>query len=325
MKHFFALNSFLALSLLNLAGCNSQDIPPILSFEEFEPLTVRATSDIDLPSAPAHITFVPNTVAPWLGHVIIVDEQQNLFRTDGQGNTPEQIANIKARDAFGLFRPEATGVFLTLSTDGTLAAYSQSSNENEFAPLILSQNTPVTGVKFCEGGDPLTGTGALISETQEVIRFSIPELGPDAISITFSNPVKSKTEPAGCAVNSDQSITYWPEAGTGPFQILNVDNDPVKVTAPTLLPNSLFGETAIAKAGGLDGFAFRNTSGDYLITIENGLSIYAPENIEIVAGSDKSFGGTFNNGLIVASTNDPEPRLVLISLDYINREIEKLD
>ena len=117
MKQFFALNSFLALSLLTFGGCNSQDITPILSFDDFEPLTVRATSDIDLPTAPANIAFVPNTVAPWLGHILITDEEHNLYRTDGQGSTPEQMPGITARDVFGLFRPEATGVFLTNFTE----------------------------------------------------------------------------------------------------------------------------------------------------------------------------------------------------------------
>ena len=81
----------------------------------------------------------------------------------------------------------------------------------------------------------------------------------------------------------------------------------------------------MSKTDNATQFAVRHNSGDYLMTLENGLSIYAPEEITGLAGTDKSFGGTYNNGLIIAATKEPSPRLVLISLDYINREIEKLN
>ena len=329
MKFLRILKSTLPICSLVMVGCSSKDTAPTVSYDSFNPLTVRATSDIDLPSPAAHVTFVPNTVAPWLGHILIVDDQQKLFRTDGQGNSPERLADLTAQDAYGLYRAEASGVFLTIEADGNLGAYIQSSNENEFSPMIVSQNTPIRGIQFCEGGDPLTGSAALITQEKTLSRFSISDIGPDAVTIAISTPVKTKSVPSHCAVNPDQAITIWPEFGTGPAQRISPDDRVEKISGPAIRPNSQFGPaesfTVISGAESPNRFALHSAGGDFMIEIENGLSIYAPDEIALLAGTDLPFGGTFNSGLVIAATHAPSPRLVLISLDYINREIAELN
>ena len=145
MKFFPAV-----ITTLFLVGCNKFDTQissPTLSQLPAD-IELRATSDLTAPAPIKQISFVPNNVASWLGHIIMVDEYGDLHRaTTNSKVIPIQKGDYA--DVIGLDRPNKAGAFLAMNRNGTLRAFIEADNEGNFKSIPLS--APNTAIKsFCQ-------------------------------------------------------------------------------------------------------------------------------------------------------------------------------
>jgi len=87
------------LAAFALTACNSgDDARKAASPGSQSDLTLRATSDIKT-SAPIKVaTFVPNSVATWLGHIILLDKQGKLHRATTDSAETDPVALGKYTD-----------------------------------------------------------------------------------------------------------------------------------------------------------------------------------------------------------------------------------
>ena len=114
-------------------------------------MELRATSDIFAPAPIKQLSFVPNNVASWLGHIIMVDANGDLHRA----TTNSQVIAVKQGnyvDVIGLDRPNKAGAFLALTQDKTVHAFIEADNEGNFKSIPVTQaKIPIKS--FCQSNN----------------------------------------------------------------------------------------------------------------------------------------------------------------------------
>ena len=111
-------------------------------------MEMRATSDLYAPAPITQISFVPNNVASWLGHIIMVDENGDLHRA----TTNSKVIPVKKgsfKDVIGLDRPNKAGAFLALTESGRLQAYIEADDDGNFKVIPLSA-PEISLQQFCQ-------------------------------------------------------------------------------------------------------------------------------------------------------------------------------
>jgi len=143
LTHVLLLSAAFLLGACQNSDKASSEAPPGTA-----DISLRATSDIRTPAPIAKATFVPNSVASWLGHIILLDSRGSLHRATTDSAETEIAALGKYADVLGLSREKKAGVFLALTPQGQIKAFIESDDEGNFSPLAVSQ--PGTAYeRFC--------------------------------------------------------------------------------------------------------------------------------------------------------------------------------
>lgn len=279
--NIFKITAFTALLLVT--GCqNSEDMPkaPQSSID----ITLRATSDIQTPSPIKAASFVPNSVASWLGHIILLDDKGTLHRATTDSAETDVVALGKYADVLGLVRERKSGVFLALTPQGQIKAFVQTDDEGNFGPLAISQSNQ-SFEQFCARAEP-SGTEIWARTTSGKSQKLTVEVFEDT-SLVLSAVDRIDGELDPCAANED----------------VNLSED------YTLKPN-------------IKGDGLIITSADEILSVDitNGLSIKGIDNIGFVTVTSANMGSVYNEGVILAADED-DGRLVLISLGYALKEL----
>lgn len=248
-------------------------------------ITLRATSDIRTPAPIKAATFVPNSVASWLGHIILLDDKGKLHRATTDSTETELVALGRYADVIGLAREKKSGVFLALTPQGQVKAFVQSDNEGNFSPLAVSQNLQAFD-RFCASTTP---SGSLIwAETQAGLPKKIAVNVFEDSSVTLSETAIAKEDIDLCKANDALKLgagySISPDdKGTG----LILDDDKKRMT----------------------------------MDVMNGLSIQGVKDAGFVTVTSSNMGSVFNEGAILIAEQD-EGRLVLIARGYALKELE---
>lgn len=168
-------------------------------------ITVNSTSEISAPAPIILATFVPNSVASWLGHIIMIDEDGNLHRstTDSQTHLVEK-GNFTS--AIGLGRIKKPGVFLAVNKKGTLKAFIEADNEGNFKPLPVSIDDNTRLTVFCQNSTPSPNSMWAVSSGGDVTEYNV--LITDNASVAIE-PKETRGQKEACTpltYDEDQSI-----------------------------------------------------------------------------------------------------------------------
>jgi len=273
-------------AIIGLTACqNGDDTPKTNAAKPAADFTLRATSDIQTPSPIKAATFVPNSVATWLGHIILLDETGTLHRATTDSAETDVVALGKYADVMGLAREKKSGVFLALTPQGQIKAFVQSDDEGNFSPLAVSQGDQ-SFERFCATATP-NGSEIWARTTSRISQKLAVEIFEET-SVTL-NPIgmaDGDTDP--CAANNALSL-----------------NDDY-----TVKPDSASAHLTLS-----------NGKKDLSVEITNGLSIGGINDAGFVTVTNTNMGSVFNEGVIVIA-DENEGRLVLISLAYALRELE---
>jgi len=247
-------------------------------------ITLRATSDIQTPSPIKAATFVPNSVATWLGHIVLLDGKGTLHRATTDSANTDIVALGKYSDVIGLAREMASGVFLALTPQGQIKAFVQSDDEGNFSPMAVSQGDQ-TFERFCATATP-------------------------SGSIIWAQTTSRKSQKLSVEIFEETSVTLTPKD--------SADND----IDPCAANNALkLNEDIIVKPDSAsDMLTITHDGKDMTMDITNGLSIGGIESAGFVTVTTANMGSVFNEGvLLVADAN--EGRLILISRAYALKEL----
>jgi len=279
------INAIIFTVTLTLASCQSDDkTPKSRSTEAAADISLRATTDIITPSPIKAASFVPNSVASWLGHIILLDDKGALHRATTDSAKTEIVALGKYTDVMGLAREKKSGVFLALTSRGDVKAFVQSDDEGNFMPIAVSQDT-YSIERFCASADP-TGDRVWAQTAKGDRVFSIDIFEDTSLSINEATSEADETNL--CKANS----------------ALNLGPD------YTLKPNNESAHLTLSKG-----------EKDLSAEITNGLSIGGIETAGFVTVTNANMGSVFNEGVILVA-DENQGRLVLISLAYALKELE---
>lgn len=272
--------------ILGLTACQSGDGPTKADAAQTSAdISLRATSDIQTPSPIKAASFVPNSVATWLGHIILLDGKGILHRATTNSAKTDVVALGKYMDVIGLAREKKSGVFLALTTQGQIKAFIQNDEEGNYGPLAVSQGDE-TYERFCASSEPSSSTIWAKTTSHKSRKLTIEIFEGTSVSLTTANIDKEDIDP--CSVNNALNL-----------------NGVYKIKSDNLAT----------------GFTLASEKEDVTVQITNGLSIGGIKNTGYVTATSINMGSVFNEGLMLVAEKD-EGRLVLISRSYALKELE---
>jgi len=283
-RHYIALPLAIALT-----ACQSGETSPKEEASKNDKaaadFTLRATSDIQTPSPIKAATFVPNSVATWLGHIILLDNKGTLHRATTDSAETDVVALGKYADVIGLAREKKSGVFLALTPQGQIKAFIQIDNEGNFGPLAVSQGDE-SFERFCATAT-LSGFEIWARTTSRISQKLAVEIFEET-SVTLSKEDVEDGETDPCAANNALSLSET-------YQIKPDNADSSLIIA----------------------------SDDNTMTVDitNGLSIGGMSDAGFVTVTSANMGSVFNEGVILVA-DETQGRLVLISRGYALKELE---
>ena len=264
-----------------LTACQGGDDPSNNSTAPAD-FIFRATSDIQTPSPVTAASFVPNSVASWLGHIILLDAKGTLHRATTDSAETEIVALGRYVDVAGLAREKKAGVFLALTPQGQIKGFIQSDDEGNFSPLAVSQPSE-SFERFCVTAKP-NETVLWAQSSSKSHKLSVEVFDENSVSLSVLEKGADDIDP--CKAKPGFSL--------GADHTLSAANNALTLTA-----------------GGKP----------LSVELTNGLSIGGRSELGYVTGTDANMGSVFNEGLILAADKN-DGRLVLISRSYVLQELE---
>lgn len=282
MNKFFPL---ISAALIMTSCTKAAESPKQLPIVE-----MVATHAIDTKTQITALTFIPNNVAPWLGRIIMLDENEHLFSTDIEGRTPLAVNPKTYTGIAGLFRENAAGVFLAIGANGKLEAFIQSDDAGNFMSLPIS-GTGINTSQFCKSSVPIGGSIKLLSTDGRIIDLEI-SIADNVLEYTEASSSKAEKNDI-CAAN----------AGISTIQLKFTDAE---------YTGKADGSLRVYQDGGPN---------HYTLKINDGLSIKGLEAIDYINATTANYGGgAFKDG-VIALIDKNKPRIVFVSLEYAGGKI----
>jgi hypothetical protein len=247
-------------------------------------ITLRATSDIQTPLPIKAASFVPNNVATWLGHIILLDEKGVLHRATTESAKTDVVAIGKYVDVVGFGRENKSGVFLALTPQGQVKAFVQIDDEGNFGPMAVSVSN-LNIERFCPSSTPNSDFIWLETKDKQSHKMSV-EVFEDT-SVTLKKAEQGENADRSCKADNALrlSATYAMELDTSKAG-LTVHSGDTKKT----------------------------------LDISDGLSIGKVKDVGFATVTTANMGSVYNEGVLLIAERD-EGRLVLISRAYALKEI----
>ncbi len=263
-----------------LTACNRDKA---LEVENLPVIDLVATHDFETPVPVARLTFVPNSVAPWLGRVILLGKDGKLYSTDIEGRGPKPVGVGPYMDVFGIARNNAPGVFFAINKENTIEAFIESGDQGYFSAMIYS-GAELTVQSFCQNAPARLNEVMVLTSDNEKIDLAYSIIGDSNIeqSIKSRTPNQHQSDASVCKADISQPFTLKDDIL---FML-----DPV------------------------------NTKPAYVVNINDGLSIRGLSSINFMNTTKFNFGGVYNEGATVFVDRD-EQRLVFISNGYVTGKL----
>lgn len=280
-----------AILTSGVVACSDKptDTTSVIKATELPVIDMVATHAIDLDISVSQLTFVPNSAAPWLGRIILLDDTGHLYSTDIEGRDPKPVGSNKYIDIFGLAREAAPGVFLAITDGNKIEAFIESDDEGNFSPMIYSGES-IVAQALCLSQEPTPNyaTVLTINGNLNTLDLNIQDTHLEQIILdTAKASKKAKT----CATEQQAQSEYkhtWAK-------------DNRNLRAQSLVENKPSNK----------------------IKVTNGLSVRGLQNLKHVASTQSNYGGgAYANG-VLALVDDDENRIVFISLSYAERQLLK--
>ena len=280
----------------SLVACSNEPNENSAVFETIEnPATILPTIDmvathaIDLDTSISQLTFVPNSVAPWLGRIIIRDDDGFLFSTDIEGREPKPVGTGKYIDIFGLAREAAPGVFLAITEDNKIEAFIETDNEGSFSPLIYSGES-IKAQALCLSKAPSINNATVLTMDGKLNTLDL-KIQDTHIEQSIMDSAQAPKRAKTCTAKQQEQKDYE--------FALNKGNRTLK--ARSLVEGKLSNK----------------------VNVTNGLSVRGAQNIKHVASTQSNYGGGAYAKGVLALVDKDEQRIVFISMSYAERQLLK--
>ena len=263
-------------------------------------IDLRVTAEIETGVNAKHVTVIPNDVAPWLSHIILIGEDGELYQTALDSGKAKALS-AKAVDAVGLMREKAAGVVLTLSEAGTVSALIETDDAGNLGAITVSANLP-TLANFCAADQAPRDTVHAMSTDGDILSIAVL-VQESQIILSEANRIEGQKGAADCIVRNDIAQFQNGASGAAQLGVLNFS-----------------GAQSTISAAATGELTWRGDTDAALITITPGLSTPGLSKASAIHITSDSLGGAFRDGaLIIADAQ--EPRLVMISAGFAQNTI----
>ena len=248
-------------------------------------LEVSSTSEIYSTKPIEEISFVPNNVASWLGHLIMIDKTGSILRANASDRTTKLVATGSYKDVIGTSLKNKSGLFFAINNQGVIEAFTETTNSGDFT--FLENINALDGfIKFCE-------------TTRSNNKIVAIKNNRKIFNITYRINEKEKS-----IITTETEIKF-PASSC--------------LTSKSVNLLGKYNLTLNDKLLELNG----DQNGRIILKITNGLSIKGTNYPSGIHLTNQNMGSVFNKGLI-AVTLEEESRIILLSLKHIENEALEL-
>ncbi len=302
MKNF-ALLLTASILTFGLPACSDKtsETAAMTETKDLPTIDMVATHAIEVDMPVAQLTFVPNSVAPWLGRIILLDDNGKLYSTDIEGRDPKPVGNGKYIDIFGLAREAAPGVFLAINTDNKIEAFIETSDEGDFSPMGFSGET-IKARAFCTQKQPAENQISLLTSYGEYMTLDL-NITDSHLSQEILSARSNSRKPSVCKFGFPAIVL-----GSKDYAIQKSDLSGLFISySPPMKPNQ--------KLPVLES---------YRANINDGLSVRGLEHVKFIATTQANYGGGAYADGVLALVDKDENRIVFISLSYVKRKLPEV-
>jgi|GEM_PF-2177679 len=311
----WAIGALLALG----TGCSKT---PELDVSTAPQKEIIATHAFNTSSPITALSFTPNDVAPWLGRIIYINQDGELYSTDIEGRAPKRVGSGTYSHVNGMLQIKKPGVFFALAKNtGALEAFIESDNEGQFSPLILS-GPPILVRGICQTMTAQSENLLVLTKGGSLVNLNA-QISTENVELTQVSSTEAPKNTTNCAYDEQNVYALANQKDTSTLHAYK--DSKWHMTALDFTPSGFASLTLKERPAlavlGTEGVLFidaEDLSTLYHIKITDGLSIRGLESAGFVSVTSAPFGGAaFNEGVIVLSDKS-KPRLVFISLGYLN-------
>jgi len=296
-----------ALTATTLAACNkdkpttNENTPASISSDQA--ITVNMTYDRGIDVRVKDIAIVPNNVAPWLGSLFIIDDNNTLWRGPIDGGDFDKVArNISGMAP--LARKNAAGILMAHTPGGEIKAFLEINDDSDYRPMPLSK-APDKIDAFC-GLDRPNLNHVYARSGQDIIALKMISRQNNRFLEAAKASQLSATSPLCNLTTHKETITphIAPEAA---IDAAILDDDSILfITKESQSAPRLF----VQRAGKITA-----------IDITGGITTQGPKRIDAIYVIPNSLGAVLRNGALIMSDNETQ-RLIYVSLDYLMRQLD---
>ena len=313
MKKILCLS--VGAAALLLTSCGKKEVVVLPA----DTVGLRITSEVPSALKAQRISVIPNDVAPWLSHILLLSDG-NLYRTTANGGKAQAVNGGRLKDIAGLMRKGEAGTVLTLTTDGKLTAMIEKDDEGRLARMNVSSKAESYD-GFCQNAEAPTDTVTAFTG-RTLITLNIGYEGDDLMTVTETGRSNMSKAITSCflsgetvyAVANDQLFAGGKEAGNIPKGVSALSGIAGK-TAPTLL--YVQGNTTLLSS------REANPKTQRKVIIQDGLRVIGSSEASNVFVTSNSLGSTFSEGAVIVQDATSE-RLIMVTLPMARKELNKL-
>ena len=318
-RYFYRM--LLALIPLAMSACNNVDTAQTLSIQTDADLQINVTSDLATPGKVKVLTFVPNSVASWLGAIVLLTEDGGVYRTDTQSSKPIQISAGPYSDIFGFAREAQPGVFLALDKDGSVDAFIEIDDAGNFGAIPLTYDRGGF-TQFCSDSSPQDENLWVIAKNGSVKKLTVDFQDNKIVELSEDDTIDipKGTTPQACTINASEMPSVLTDKGLFSLRDGSWQSEayPASVTGLTALPGA---EGLLSSRAEPADIILTDVGISRTISLSDGLSIRGTEYVSYVTATEANMGSTFASGAVIAVDNE-EQRFVMVALDYLLNELK---
>ena len=327
-------NVFRVLTVSALCGilwaCSASEGPRTFDdIEALPTLSLRVTSDIDTPETMIKAGFIPkavktegsNFVLNLPGQIVALADTGSLWYSSTEGESFALISVGAFTDFHSSAQKNGQSLILAVKEDGIISAFSQTGDDNFSSLPVSITSLPLKG--FCSGGEDVESH--LIARNGDVHSYSVTVSSDNAAEVNVGQAIKSDAKTLSCRSEADGKVVT--SSRNKNFFVWNRLSNGSVEAIPELINTSNAIQVSEDVYIGLDStthaILLTKKTDTHKLIIEDGLSIRGIEKSGFIAYSSAPMGTVFGDGVILLSDHE-DNRIVLISLDYANRELAKM-
>lgn len=309
-------NIYLTSALALLTACNPASEDPVQTDDiSLSNVDIRVTEAIETPHPMIDATFIPNRapMSAWLGSLVLLDNERNIWRTNTNGAPLTKLADGPFDNISG-YADDTHSYIFTLK-DGKLGALQSKDSGETVEPVSVFTATKDI-ISICDGG---TQSKVWVLTKDKKLFPLLVKRDRNELTLLPAKPVIAPRKSANCALDSNDNIVVQASSLATQTYIDGkwIDNPHPAYLSPHVSLSQdkpLF--VGIPKA--TNEVAMFSDDDGRSVTFTGGITVDGIDSVSFIDGTRLPMGSVYDKGLLIVGDSNTN-RLLLVALPYAEK------